>query len=255
MFWLDKRARQLEKELNASFYLKQKATRAAAKVVLLHREAFSMADDWIDHIELRRSTGATFAVWGNKYGENPSTGRRRWGDWDKVTGLKSPMAIYKAIEDAATFLNVDVEWVEAVRLIASIDWVTAAVIAKRRGYQIPELPDVDDLLLQRSLRVLGRVRIGAKWGYDLHELDFPLERWLRILKGEAWSVEKPYWYEGQRFKGEWSFDGEGSLYVGYDGGGQGWEGNLSGLDVIDGPTVDEVDLAKLALSAVSQGKE
>lgn len=255
MFWLDKRARQLEKKLNASFHLKQKATRAAAKVVLLHREAFSMADDWIDHIELRRSIGATFSVWGNKYGENPSTGRRRWGDWDKVSALKSPMAIYKAIEDAAAFLNVDVEWIEAVPLIASIDWVTAAVIAKRRGYQIPELPDVDDLLLQRSLRVLGRVRIGAKWGYDLHELDFPLERWLRILKGEAWSVEKPYWYEGQRFKGEWSFDGDGFLYVGYDGGGQGWEGNLSGLDVIDGPTVDEVDLAKLALSAVSQGKE
>ncbi len=35
--------------------------RRAAKVVLLHCEAFSMVDDWIDHIELRRDAHATFA--------------------------------------------------------------------------------------------------------------------------------------------------------------------------------------------------
>jgi len=51
--------------------MKQKTTRVSAKVVLLHREAFSMVDDWIDHIELRRTARANFAVWGNKYGENP----------------------------------------------------------------------------------------------------------------------------------------------------------------------------------------
>jgi hypothetical protein len=78
MFWLEARAKKLEKELNASYDLKQKASRASAKVVLLHRETFSMVDDWIDHIELRRSAGANFAVWGNKYGENPMNGRRQW---------------------------------------------------------------------------------------------------------------------------------------------------------------------------------
>lgn len=41
-------------------------SRRAAGVVLLHREAFSMVDDWIDHIELRRDAHANFAVWSNK---------------------------------------------------------------------------------------------------------------------------------------------------------------------------------------------
>ena len=227
-------------------------TRTANKVVLVHRDAFSMVDDWIDHIELRRAANATFAVWGNKYGENPNTGRRQWGEWDKTKGLKSPMAIYKAIEDEAEFLSVQVEWVDTIPLIASIDWLTAAVIASRVGYEIPMLPEFKVLLTQRPLRTLGRVRIGAEWGYDMHELDLPLERWLRIIGGEPWSTQKPYWYEGQRFTGDWSFDGFGGLMVGYDDGGVGWEGNLEGLDIIEGPQLDEVDLAKLALSAVER---
>jgi len=234
--------------------MKQKPTRVSAKVVLLHREAFSMVDDWIDHIELRRTAGANFAVWGNKYGENPMTGRRQWGEWEKVNGLKSPMAIFKAIEDMAEFLSVDVEWAKAIPLIASIDWLTAAVIAHQKGYEIPSLPEIDVLLNQRSLRPFGHVKIGAIWGYDMHEFDLPLERWIRVLNGDTWSAEKRYWYEGQRFKGNWSFDGLGSLSVGYGDGGQGWRGNLSGLDMIDGPKIDEVDLAKLTLSAVKPKK-
>ncbi len=230
-------------------------TRRAAKVVLLHRDAFSMVDNWIDHIELRRGAYATFSVWGNKYGEDPTTGRRRWFDWDKTKGLKSPMAIYKAIEDEAEYLSVQVEWVDAIPLIASIDWLTAAVIASKVGFEIPALPDVEILLTQRSLRSLGRVTIGAEWGYDMHELSLPYERWVRVLKGETLSIEQPYWYEGQRFTGEWSFDGIGGLVVGYDDGGVGWDGKLGGLDVIEGPKLDEVDLARLALSAVESDGE
>lgn len=227
-------------------------SRRAAKVVLLHREAFSMVDDWIDHIELRRDAHAKFAVWSNKYGEDPMTGRRRWFDWDKTKGLKSPMAIHKAIEDAAEYLSVQVEWVDAIPLIASVDWLTAAVIASSVGYEIPALPDVDVLLSQRSLRSIGRVTIGAEWGYDMHELTLPFERWVRILGGESWSIEEPYWYEGQRFIGEWSFDGTGGLVVGYHDGGVGWDGSLGSLDVIDGPKMDYVDLARIALAAVER---
>ncbi len=251
MIWLEDRVKQLGKKLNASSNKSPKVNRFASKVVLVHRDAFSMVDNWIDHIELRRSSNATFAVWGNKYGGNPINGRRQWGEWDKVKGLKSPMAIYKAIEYEAEFLNVQVEWVDAIPLIASIDWLTAAVVANRIGYEIPTLLEFDKLLSQRPLRTLGRVRIGAKWGYDMHELDVPFERWIRILLGEPTSIEKTYWYEGKRFMGSWSFDGRGALSVGYDGGGGGWEGNLASLDIIAGPILDNVDLAKLALSAVN----
>jgi hypothetical protein len=88
----------------------------------------------------------------------------------------------------------------------------------------------------------------------MHELTLPFERWVRILRGESWSIGEPYWYEGQRFTGEWSFDGNGGLVVGYDHDGVGWEGKVSGLDAIEGPKLDDVDLAALALSAVEQSE-
>jgi hypothetical protein len=208
-----------------------------------------MVDDWIDHIQLRRSAHAKFAVWGNKYGQDPISGRRRWMDWDKRRDLTSPRAIRKALEDEAELLGVDLDWHDALALIASIDWLTAAVIASEGGLEIPKLPAADDLLDQRALRPLGRVMIGVEWGYDMHELLMSFERWIRILGGESWTVEQPYWYEGQHFTGCWTFDERGGLVVTYDGCGVGWEGEVQSMDLITGPQMDGVDLARLALSA------
>lgn len=226
--------------------------RKAAKVILLHREAYSMVDDWIDHIELRRSAHAKFAVWGNKYGEDPNTGKRRWGNWDKTANLREPSAIRRALESAAEFLGVTVDWPEMLPLIASVDWLIAAVIAQAAGLSVPPLPSAETLLAQRALRPLGRVKIGVIWGYDMHPLNITFERWIRILGGEAWTVEEPYWYEGRRFTGCWSFDSQHGLVVTYDDCGVGWEGELRAMDIIDGPKVDDVDLARLALIAASR---
>jgi len=225
--------------------------RRAAKVALLHREASSMVDDWIDHIELRRTANARFAVWGNKYGEDPMTGRRRWMDWDKTSDLKSPAAVKQALANEAEFLGVEIDWSDALPLIASIDWLTAAVIASISGLKVPALPRAEVLLEQRALRPLGRVTVGAIWGYDMHELQLSFERWIRILGGEAWTIEEPYWHEGQRFTGCWTFDGKGGLEVTYDDGGVGWEGELRGLDAITGLQLDGVDLGRLALDGAS----
>lgn len=222
--------------------------RRAAKIVLLHRGNSSVLDDWVDYIELRRNAYATFAVWGSKSGEHPKTGHRQWLGWDKTEGLKSPLAIKKAIDDVANFLSAPFEWDEFIPLIESIDWLTAAVVASTEGLEIPALPEVDDLLSQRSLRALGNVRIGAEWGYDMHQLELPFERWVRILCGESCEIQKPYIYEGERFTGTWSFNGEGRLEVTYDDAAVGWKGDLGELDFIDGPKVDDVDLARLTLS-------
>ena len=227
--------------------------RRSAKVVLLHCEAFSMVDDWIDQIELRRDRHATFSVLAKKYGEDPMTGRRRWLDWDKTKGLKNPMAIHKAIEDTAEYLNVQVEWVDAIPLIAQIDWVTAAVIASNVGRQIPELPGVEILLAQRSLRALGPVRVGAKWGCDIHELTLPFDRWVRTLVGQHFDAEQIYWYEGKRFIANWAFEGSGGVVVSYGDGGVGWEGALGELEFIEGIQIDAVDLARVALGAAKNG--
>jgi hypothetical protein len=226
-------------------------TRRSSKVALLYDEAISTSDHWTAHIELYRGAYATFSIWSKKYGEDPLTGHRRRFDLEKTTGLKSPLAIKKAIEDKAKCLNITVQWDEAIPLIASIDWLTAAVIASDVGEELPELPQVGTLLTQRSLRTLGDVTVGAEWGYDMHELTLPFERWVRILGGEHWSTAKPFWYEGDRFTATWSFNGWGHLEVSYDDCGVGWDGNLTGLDIIDGPKVDDVDVARLALRAVN----
>ena len=179
---------------------------------------------------VRRSAHAKFAVWGNKYGEDPMTGKRRWMDWDKTSDLRSPAAVKKALEDEAEFLGVEIDWSDALPLIAMIDRLSAAVIASITGLKVPARPATDVLLEQRALRPLGQVTIGVMWGYDMHELQLSFERWIRILGGEAWTIEDPYWYEGQRFAGCWAFNGQGGLEVTYDDGG--------------------VDIARLALSAV-----
>jgi hypothetical protein len=228
--------------------------RRSAKVVLLHRESSSMADDWINHIEVRRDANANLSVWGNRYGENPVTGNRRWFDWESRRGLRSPVAVSEAVEAIASFLATTIDWAEATPLLASVDWLTAAVLARKSNLPIPALPGVDSLLQQRSLRVLGKVTIGAEWGYDLHELSMPFERWVRIVAGEPWSSQTPYRYEGQRFMAHWSFDRMSRLDVTYDDGGEGWSGQVEALELITGPVVDDVDLARLVVEASRQTK-
>lgn len=209
-----------------------------------------MVSDWIDHIELRRSRAAVLSVWANKYGEDPDTGRRRWLDWAKSDGLKTPSQVMGAILDNAQLLDVEIDWVAMLPLIATVDWLTAAVIAEKVGQAIPTLPKTEDLLAQRSFRSFGRVRIDVEWGYDLHDLSMTLERWLSILGGRPYRTEKKYWYEGAQYTGCWHFK-DRQLEVTYDDGGVGWIGDLASIDVLEGPTLDGVDIAKVALVAAS----
>lgn len=223
--------------------------RSSAVAVLLHEESFLMVDNWVDHIELRLNRYGTFVVRGNKHGENPDSGRRSWGRWRLTPDLKDPSSVHSALDGMAESLGVELDWQRAVPIIASIDWLTAAVIASKAGLVVSDLPAADDLLKQRALRPLGQVTVGVVWGYEMHELQMPFERWVRILGGESWAVDHPYWYEGERFVGTWSFDDRHGLEVTYGDGGVGWEGVLKNMDLISGPRVDGIDLASLTLTA------
>jgi len=90
----------------------------------------------------------------------------------------------------------------------------------------------------KSARSADRiVEVGVEWGYDMHYCPMTFRTWERILKGQKVFRREPYWYEGERFSGEWHFNQQhpGSLYVGYDDGGTGFEGDLSDAGVtIDG---------------------
>jgi hypothetical protein len=223
--------------------------RRTARVVLLHGESSSMVDDWIDHIEIRRNANATFSVWANKYGENPVTARRRWFDWSKQKGLKTPLSILKAVENAEQYLQVQVKPRDIVTALETIDWTSAAVLASAWGLAIPALPPLEDMLNQRSLRSVGRVTVGAVWAYERHDVQMSFENWIRILHGEGLRINRPHWYEGKRYMGTWSFGGRDHVEVTDQEGGVCWVGDLQSLDLIEGPILDGVDLAALALKA------
>lgn len=159
------------------------------------------------------------------------------------------MQILEAVSEHAELLGVGFELESAVPLIASIDWLTAAVLASHAGLEVPRLPAADVLLEQRAMRPLGRVVVGVEWGNDMHELSLSLEQWIRILGGASWNADRPYLYEGDRFIGTWSFDGRRGLEVTYDDAGVGWDGEIDDIDLIEGPQVDGVDVARLAVKA------
>ena len=227
-------------------------SRKSATVILLERDCFTMSDSWVDRIELTRYAGCKFEVTGSKDLGAPTLELPGNLPITQVDGITSPRALYLALNDAAMMLDVELEWVDAIPMIAKLDWITAAVIAKDAGHDVPQLPSFETLVSQRSLtsiRRMGKVTIGAEWGYDMHELTMSFEQWLRILGGERHRVEKPYLYEGKIYLGVWMFDGKGGLVVGIDYEGEGWGGCLVDLELIDGPKLDDVDLAKLAACA------
>ncbi len=224
-------------------------SRKSATVILLERDRFTMSDSWMDRIELTRRPGCKFRVIGSKVLGSPTLDQPGNIVITEADGITAPLLLHREIEEAASMLDVELEWVDAIPLIAELDWMTAAVIAKEVGQDLPELPAYDTIVSQRSarsIRAMGKVTIGAEWGYEMHELLMPFERWLRIVAGEDDRIEKPYIYEGKRFLGIWCFDGKGRLEVEYDDGGQGWGGRLQDLPLIDGPKLDGVDLAKIA---------
>lgn len=212
-----------------------------------------MADTWTDHVEVSMERYGTFSVAANIYGENPVTGRYRWGDWHREKGLKTPGELKAALLGAARLLNRPISWPDTIPKVATVDWLSAAVIADSEKLDLPDLPVWQILNEQRSFRRFGPVHLSADFSDDLHTLSIPLERWLRILAGELFSASKPYVYEGEQFLAEWSFRtdhaGTQQLEVTYDDSGVAWSGDLESLTKIEGLAVDGTDVAMLALRA------
>lgn len=224
-----------------------------ARVVVLQEENDNFCGAWIDRITVSRTTRGHFSVVSakghlNRNGSSVS----RWATWnDPIRGIKAPGDLAKALEDAGGAMGVEVEWDEVLEHLARVDWVAAAVIAAHRSAQIPALLSADQLLEQRSFRRFGKVTLSVEWGYDMHDLTLSFEQWIRILAGESFTKRSHYYYEGSRFTADWRFEParEDQLIVGYDDGGTGWIGSLSAIDVIEGPHLEGVDLALLALRA------
>lgn len=230
----------------------QVSRRLAASAVLVEKHG-----DWIDQIALRRDSRGKFVALARKFCE-PHTrrGHQRWIEIEKTADLTTPMQIVTALNRCAQILGIDLEWSSALPQIAKIDWCVAAIMAHQMGHEIPAIPSVQVLAAQRSLRFLGKVQVCVEWGYDLHEVWLPMQTWLHILGGERVVIHAPYRYEGQPCNSTWRFDmnAKDQLDVGIDDGGTGWIGNLDGVTVLNGPHIEGIDIAEVALSATSAQK-
>lgn len=234
-------------------YAPNEARPVAGKVALVDKYSSNMVSSWVDYIELRRTVGATFSVWARKQFDSLDTGRPRWSDWESTTGLKSPQEVMEAIELQADEFCVTLDWEEAVRSISSIDWVTAAVIAKHRDMSAPELPALEELRSQRRLRTLGSVELGLDWGGSMHKLSMPFEQWLQILLRQPYSTSQPCEHNGAPVIATWTFDRYRNLQIDCSGEGHSpapsWSGSLDALSLASGFEVDDIDIAQLALEA------
>jgi hypothetical protein len=103
-----------------------------------------------------------------------------------------------------------------------------------------------DRHVDREKQAQRPISVSVEWGYDLHHCPMSRRTWSRIVAGKAVLRKEPYWYEGERYTGEWHFNhrGRGTLLVTYDDGGVGFDGVLAEAYVyIDGKQVNWRDVA------------
>jgi len=82
------------------------------------------------------------------------------------------------------------------------------------------------------------VYVNVSWCYGdcSPTAKVPLADWDKILKGKKVSASAGYWYEGKRFSAYFSFnhDGPGTLLVGYNDGGVGFDGHVNDAMIVGG---------------------
>lgn len=101
---------------------------------------------------------------------------------------------------------------------------------------VPDLPaettwSAEDSPRQRrsAKRAKRNVIVSVSWGYERYDCPMAMQTWKQILAGRPVHRREPYWYEGERFTGEWYFNSRGvrgALRVEYEGGGVGFDGKL-----------------------------
>lgn len=96
-------------------------------------------------------------------------------------------------------------------------------------------------LWSKPTKPTRNVIVSVAWGNDLHDCPMSQRTWKRVLGGQVLRRVEPFFYEGQRFKANWTFNhsGFGSLIVTFDEEAVGFDGSLSEAQIL----VDDVPVA------------
>lgn len=222
-------------------------------IVLIEQNREAMASNWTDAIVVSRNHQRHFNVYARRHTETMGiAARRRWLTLDSTVGLKDPSTLLAAIKSAAEELELELAWDDAIAVLAELDWVIAAVVAKNVDCELPAPPTFKQLSQQRGSCARASIEVSVEWGYDPHSIFVPMRDWVEILGGGYYSDEEPYSYEGERLTAVWRINGTGadSLKITYDDGGIGFIGALAEAS-IRGPQIFGHDVATLLIEAAS----
>jgi hypothetical protein len=230
--------------------------RRPSSVVLVEENRLNRVSSWLDQVAVSQTAQGLFSVTARKFVERDDKPKKHWITLEDISSIKSPSSLIKALNECAELLSVDLSWDDVLSKLAEIDWPTAAAIAAKEDLDSPALPSLGLLTRQLRRRRLGKVNIYVSWGYERHDLTLPFQRWLEILKGQKHTPRTRYTAENGTFTAHWRFDVNDKdqldvEYVSDEDGGVGWTGSLQDIDGIEGPKLEDVDLAKAALSSAN----
>ncbi|MES1976712.1 MAG: hypothetical protein V4451_01665 [Pseudomonadota bacterium] len=230
------------------------ASFSRSESIVIHEQWRStMASDWTDAVVVTRSRNGQFSIFCRKHGDfSERVGDRRWSTVARMKGLRTSAELKSALEDSQQILEITLNWKQTINGLAALDWVAAAALAPLVDTEIPELPKISVLEKQGGIRNSDSVRISVEWGYEVHSLELPIERWLRVCAGKVSYARSRGYYDGTSFWNHWTFriGQKNSLTVTYgEDGCTGYEGSIDDA-LLEGPKPNGVDLARLALTRV-----
>ncbi len=223
--------------------------------VIHHQWRSTMASDWTDAVVVTRTLLNGLSVFCRKHGDlSERAGDRRWFTVARSRGLKTSTALKTALTEAEEILDISLDWEWVVARLAALDWLAAAALAPLVGMNIPTLPKPSVLERQGIIQKKDTVKLSIEWGYEVHSLEMPMERWLRLCDGKVSSARSRGFYEGCSFWNYWTFrlGEEDSLTVTYgEDGGTSYEGPIEHA-TLHGPKPQGIHVAEVALTQALQ---
>jgi hypothetical protein len=161
--------------------------------------------------------------------------------------IKTPDDLWREIQFYESNYDCGFHHQDIVNELAKLDWIIAAILAKKIGVEVPPVPDVELFTKQNSLRAIKCVEIAAPWNYEWHHIKISFEKWIRLIHGEVQFKSNRFGVDGKIHTAHWTLDinSDPQIYIPTC-----WEGSFTCASKFKGPIVDSYDLALLTLDSV-----
>jgi hypothetical protein len=165
----------------------------------------------------------------------------------KHAPIKNPNQLWEVILTCKNDCGLEFGYQDIINQLAKLDWIVAAVLAKKIGVTVPRVPTLKLFQTQHSLRSILGVSIAVSWNYEWHYIKLSFEKWIRLLNGETQFKSSRYGADGQILTAHWrlNVNATSQIFVPTC-----WEGSFRSANSLKGPMVDSYDLAILTLESL-----